>query len=365
MEPLDIYVLGAGASFVHGAPLTNQILEYAFNETGIQNDPRLEVVKAFLKDIFHFDANLNEGKSEDYPGLVDVLSVVDMALDRKESLAPGYGIEKLRKVREGLEYAIFRALEHSLSYQNKQRPRSKVTKQLVNKLSAESSVIISLNYDVIIDIALSRRFKANFTFEGADAHLLQDTDHLGIDYGVEFANLEQQEDQNLFRLYKLHGSFNWLWSSVTGNIYFGGLSKAIAKLYDDQSERALNLEGYYLSEQKADLQPILITPTHLKDLRNVHIGILWRKAEEALRRAKRITFIGYSLPGDDLHIKYLFKRAIVTRHEWKKPEITVVDYAEGTNVTSVQENYMRFFGKDVIYYRKGFENYVKQMGNDR
>jgi hypothetical protein len=79
---------------------------------------------------------------------------------------------------------------------------------------------------------------------------------------------------------------------VTGNIYFGGLSKAIARLYDGQSERALNLERYYLSEQKADLQPILITPTHLKDLRNVHIGILWRKTEETLRRAKRITFIG-------------------------------------------------------------------------
>jgi len=363
MEPLDIYVLGAGASFVHGAPLTNQILHYALKETGIRNDQRLEVVKAFLKDVFHFDADVQQVKSKDYPGLVDVLSVVDMALDRKESLAPGYGVEKLRKVREGLEYAIFRALEHSLSHKNKKRPRSKATKQLVEKLSAESSVIISLNYDVIIDIALSSRFKDNFTFEGAAAYLLQDTDHLGIDYGVEFANFEQQGAQNLFRLYKLHGSFNWLWSSVTGNIYFGGLSKAIAKLYDDQSERALNLEAYYLSEQKADLQPILITPTHLKDLRNVHIGILWRKAEEALRQARRITFIGYSLPGDDLHIKYLFKRAIVTRHGWKKPEIIVVDYARGNNITPVQENYVRFFGKDVVYYRKGFEKYVEEMGS--
>jgi hypothetical protein len=361
MEPLDIYVLGAGASFVHGAPLTNQILYYALNETGIQNDPRLAVVKAFLKDIFHFDTDSIGRKSEEYPGLVDVLSIVDMALDRKESLAPGYGMDKLRKVREGLEYAIFRALEHSLSYQNNKRPRSKATKQLVSKLSPEDNVIVSLNYDVIIDIALTHRFKANFNFEGAAAHLLQDTDRLGIDYGLDFANFEQQSEQNLFRLYKLHGSFNWLWSSVTGNIYFGGLSKAIAKLYDDQSERALNLEGFYLSEQKADLQPILITPTHLKDLRNVHIGILWRKAEEALRRARRITFIGYSLPGDDLHIKYLFKRAITTRHDWKMPEITVVDYARGEKVTTVQENYVRFFGQEVIYYRKGFEKYIEEM----
>ena len=48
------------------------------------------------------------------PSLVDVLSVLDVALDRKESLARGFGFEHLRRVRTALEFAIFNALEDSL-----------------------------------------------------------------------------------------------------------------------------------------------------------------------------------------------------------------------------------------------------------
>ena len=32
---------------------------------------------------------------------------------------------------------------------------------------------------------------------------------------------------------------------MTGNLYFGGLNKAIARLYDEQSERALNIGSFY------------------------------------------------------------------------------------------------------------------------
>jgi hypothetical protein len=53
MDPLDVVVLGAGASYVHGAPLTNQILPYALTKSGSQEDERLGIVRTFLKDIFH------------------------------------------------------------------------------------------------------------------------------------------------------------------------------------------------------------------------------------------------------------------------------------------------------------------------
>src|SRR3990170_4488449 len=99
MEPLDIYVLGAGASFVHGAPLTNEILCYALTKTDLKDDPRLRSVRAFLKDIFHFSVTKNTDW-QDCPGLVDVLSIVDMALDRKENLTREYNQERLRKVRQ-------------------------------------------------------------------------------------------------------------------------------------------------------------------------------------------------------------------------------------------------------------------------
>ncbi|OGO40063.1 MAG: hypothetical protein A2Z03_09965 [Chloroflexi bacterium RBG_16_56_8] len=68
------------------------------------------------------------------------------------------------------------------------------------------------------------------------------------------------------------------------------------------------------------------------------------------------------MPGDDLHIKYLFKRAIETRYASELPEIVVVDYADGTKPTLVQQNYQQFFGKAVKqYYRAGFEEYIRTL----
>ena len=93
-------------------------------------------------------------------------------------------------------------------------------------------------------------------------------------------------------------------------------------------------------------------------MRNIHLRMLWRKAEQLLREAPKVTFIGYSLPPDDLHIKFLLKRAFETRHHRKRPSIVVVDFTKEDGRTTVQSNYDRFFGRGVRYYRRGFEQYV-------
>ncbi len=362
---LDIYLLGAGASFVHGAPLTNQILPYALNNFPASADTRLQTVRDLLLDVFAFEA-LPKLKEDSYPSLVDVLSVIDMAIDRHEDLARGYNQERLNEVRRALDYAIFKALEHSLGPATaRKRRRSEATPRLVSKLNRATSVIISFNYDVIINVALTRRFNRNVRkFDAADAERLSDVGQLGVDYGIEFANIDRYAiGEEPFKLLKLHGSFNWLWSRITGNVYFGGFRKSIGDILDLNHYYEQELE--YSGEPAKDLEPILITPTHLKDLRNVHLGMLWRKAEQALREARRVTFIGYSLPPDDLHIKFLLKRAFETRRHPKRPSITVVDSAEGRKRTQVQKNYERFFGSDIRYYRHGFDRYGVRPSSKR
>jgi hypothetical protein len=47
-------------------------------------------------------------------------------------------------------------------------------------------VIISFNYDLIVDIALAHRFRTDFAFDAA--RLTEQQEPLGIDYGVPFAN---------------------------------------------------------------------------------------------------------------------------------------------------------------------------------
>jgi hypothetical protein len=365
MSNLEVYVLGAGASYVHGAPLTDGILPYSLTRLQEEEGGRLEMVRAFLTESFHFPANApaDDPVWKRCPGLVDVLSVVDMAIDRKESLSRRFDHAHLRDLREALEYAIFRALAHSLSRDSATGRRSRATQKLVKTFDPTRHVTISFNYDILIDWALAKHSDELIV----DPEALETMERIPINYGVNFTNLDLPvEDVPRFKLLKLHGSFNWLMSPFTGNLYFGGLRKAVGLVFDETSSRVQDLQTFYRKhgsfegsrEPVKDLQPVLITPTHLKDLRNVHLAQLWRQAEETLRRAGKITFVGYSFPGDDLHIKYLFKRAIETRSGGADPpKITVVE--KQPENSEVERNYRRFFGDELKFFRHGFDEYVE------
>jgi hypothetical protein len=392
MTPLNVFVLGAGASYVHGAPLTDEIVPLALTQLPDSDNPRLGVLRDFLERAFHFDTAafpLVEEKPGDdphwrnCPGLVDLLSVVDMALDRRENLVEGFNQDRLRELRQSLEFAIFKSLEWTLSWQNPTGRRSNATKRLVEMMHPQDSIIISFNYDVVADIALAKRADASFDFSRADVEVLSEPDELKIDYKVKFANLPGiPESDKRFELLKLHGSFNWVMSALTGNLYFGGLQKAVGTVMDYQASlsgqqkraatRVGDMFGFFDQRSMtpdpdaeiAALEPVLITPTHLKDLRNHHLSLIWRAAEEALRRAQRITFIGYSLPGDDLHIKYLFKHALETRYLNEAPAIVVVDYHNQQREPEgslVEANYRRFFG-DIEFHPHGFDAYMDEIG---
>jgi len=376
MASRDVYVLGAGASYVHGAPLTDQLIPYALSQAERRKDSRLDLVREFMRDVFHFPAPKTSRSTlwRRVPGLVDMLSVVDVALDRKESLAIRYDVERLRRVRTGIEFAIFTALEDSL----RRRPRkpgthqSNATKLLADGLDPGKAVVISFNYDVIADIALAYR-RSGFGFERADLEILGRGDHAAIDYGVDFANVPLSVAAKRFQLLKLHGSFNWLRSRLTGNLYFGGMQKkAVGFLFGTSTQRAAgDLDALFrrktsqgkIEEVFDDLEPVLVTPTHLKDLRNPHLARIWRRAEECLREAERITFIGYSLPADDLHVKYLFKRAMETRVPGSaRPSIVVVDRGD-PRTSEVRRNYERFFGRQQVrYHGEGFEAWLRGGG---
>jgi hypothetical protein len=387
MEPLNIFVLGAGASYVHGAPLTDEIVPLTLTRLPDSNDLRFDILREFLECAFHFDPSLplnssssgNDPHWRNCPGLVDLLSVVDMALDRRENLVKGFDQNRLRTLRQSIEFAIFRSLEWALSYQNPTGRRSNATKRLVARMQPQNSAIISFNYDVVVDIALAKRADTFFDFRRANLEVLGEGTPLDIDYAVNFTNLPPgSTSTGRFQLLKLHGSFNWVMSALSGNLYFGGLQKSVGAIMDYQAslghqqqraaDRVGDIFGFFdqrsnMPDPEAEieaLEPVLITPTHLKDLRNYHLSTIWRAAEEVLRRASRITFIGYSLPGDDLHIKYLFKRAIETRYMDAPPAIVVVDYHNRSREpqgSQVEANYRRFFGQ-IEFHPDGFDAYM-------
>jgi hypothetical protein len=264
--------------------------------------------------------------------------------------------------------AIFQALDDSLRGGRSNRRTSQATERLVDEVQPGNAAFISFNYDVIIDHALATR---RGRLEVARKVWVDEDlgDPQEIDYALDFANVERQPRQDPpFLLLKLHGSFNWLRSRVTGDLYYGGLRKAVELLFRTRPEnraRLADLPSYRGGrtmvkhhEAVGDLEPVMVTPTQLKDLRNPHLGRIWRRAEECLRSARKVTFIGYSLPGDDLHVKYLFKRSFQTRPRGtQSPEIHVVDKDSPTS--TVRSNYERFFGqRNVRYFGDGFDAWM-------
>jgi len=70
---------------------------------------------------------------------------------------------------------------------------------------------------------------------------------------------------------------------------------------------------------------------HLKDYRNPHLSSVWFEAQRVLRQADRLTFVGYSMPDDDVEVVYLVKRGLA--HIQSPKLITVVEYCETTRAS--------------------------------
>ena len=99
-------------------------------------------------------------------------------------------------------------------------------------------------------------------------------------------------------------------------------------------------------------EPVIVTPTFLKSYDNPFIKDIWRAIEAELRRAERITFIGYSLPDADIMLRTMFSRAW---YQAKCP-VTVVN-----SDSQSKSNYERLFGH-VRFIGKGFRQYVQDGG---
>jgi hypothetical protein len=57
----------------------------------------------------------------------------------------------------------------------------------------------------------------------------------------------------------------------------------------------------------ADIDPLIIPPTYLKDFTPSIFQQLWKNCTDVLSTPKRLVFLGYSLPAADLHAQFIFR----------------------------------------------------------
>lgn len=357
MTSKTVVLFGAGATKACGGPLTNEILPQAFEpdvRREIEREYYIDLLDQFLIENFHLPPQQANRTEADYPALPLLLSLVDTAVDRNQPMGPNWPVDKLRQVRRALQYMVFALLEYKL-----RRLTKNYYGELLDALDPKRSdtpTIVSLNYDIIVDNALVQH----------------DHDNSLPEYGCDIATERYKTLPHRNTLLKIHGSLNWsycpgcdrldLGVSESGSTY-----KMLNELYQvNPLEDRYSCHGFPCPQCATPVEPILITPTQLKDYRNPHVSKVWTLAEQALRSAERVIIVGYSLPDDDLNVIYLLKRGLGQLANQAPQKITVVEKANNGAMREIGQHpvgrrYRTIFGPNIDWRTDGFEGLIASL----
>ena len=342
-----VIFLGAGASASDGAPVQSDLLREYFQNLDTRNnhgDIEREL-RTYFWQIFRIDIDANNLDDIQFPTFEEAIGMLDLAEIRNEAfkdfdrtgIASNSG--RIRRLRSYLIYAMATVIKEKAGYATWHRSLVKELKS--NKLLDQVS-IISTNYDILIDNSLTEIIEA--PEPGA-----------AIDYGVEFTNQKYwgiPNDQAV-KLHKIHGSLNWLYCPACSDLFITPFQKGAAQIAEDPKSATCRRCDTLQS-------PIIIPPTFYKDMSNVHLSNIWKKAENSLRDADQIIFCGYSFPQADTHIKYMLKRAETNRDD---PGFKVKVFNWHKNKKQVeaeieQQRFNRFFLKPVNYLETSFDEFA-------
>jgi hypothetical protein len=353
MELNTVVLFGAGATKACGGPLTNEILPQAFEPNvrrDIEREYYINLLDQFLIQNFHLPQEQADRTESDFPALPLLLSLVDTAIDRNQPMGPNWPVDTLRQVRRALQYMVFALLEYKL-----RRLSHDYYKDLLAKLAQSAPpTVISLNYDIIVDNALAG---------------LSDC---FPEYGCDIDTKLYKERPHWATLLKIHGSLNWSYCPGCNRLDLavaesGRTYKMLEELYQlDPLEARYSCHGFPCPQCCTFVEPVLITPTQLKDYRNPHVRKVWMLAEQALRRAERVIIVGYSLPDDDLDVIYLLQRGLGQLANQSPKNITVVERTSDEAMRAIGKHpvgrrYRSIFGPNIDWRTDGFEGLIAAL----
>lgn len=347
-----ILFLGAGATKSVQGPMTDEILPRMYADKALlaSADPKGLVARLvqFLETEFHVHAGLSK---EQYPGLPLLMSLLDMALDRREIFSAQWDVTVLAELRQAIELGIFDVLEEALMKFPTNNHYS-----LLDRLFPlpKTPRVITTNYDLVVDTSMMNLSRKWRPVGGLPNY------HCGIANQAPVG-----PDQRFGSLLKLHGSLNWLYCRTCQRMELGATDSTrflsiYGQIMGPDLRSSFTADGEECRICRTQLRPLLVAPSHLKDYRNPHLAQVWYEAQHMLRESSRAVFIGYSLPDDDVEVIYLLKRGL--SHITDPKKITVVEYCAGNPLIPLQDHpvgrrYRALFG-DVDWFPGGLDAWL-------
>jgi len=380
-----VYVLGAGFSKPAGAPNQAEILKRMFALR--RREPRIRQAQTALRAFLDKDLCVGSGQI-DSAALEDIYTPMDRCIADKTSLK-SKSASDLAELRDQLEYLISHAISATILSYNHEHPGSssyihefatyvvhKAARRALLAERSESSAkskqydpvsIVSLNWDILLDNAIYSALDAQDPRTG-------DYDPFGVvDYCCYVSSLSEGNSRirsglwslgcrgyNV-KLLKLHGSMNWLQCPNCQRLFveFGEKQPIL-----DQVGRTL-CRHCDRCGHKNRLKGSLVMPTFLKDLSNFQVKLVWQNAGVELMEARRLVFIGYSLPHADFEFRQLLSRMV-----HRKAVIDVVLYKDSSaesrrSYRDEVQRYKQFFGaRKITFKSSGVEMYIRSMVAD-
>lgn len=344
--------LGAGASAAENLPIQNELFSNYFKYSlPLHPYSKMNVkLRQFFKEMFNIDVIFDDIDKANFPTFEEVIGILDMAEQRKESFK-NFGTDTYNNKNGSINLLRqYLVLLTANSINNAAKESNKYHELLLNNLLKEdllmNTTFISVNYDIHIDNTISK---------------LYDKDKMPVmlDYGVDFANFDYNESSwkrpygEIIKLYKIHGSLNWLYCPICSSLTLTPYEGGVLRILNNQEEATcLNCNEYTI--------PIIVPPTYFKNMSNIYLSSVWNKAEASLRKADVIIFCGYSFPEADIHIKYMLKRVQTSRND-KPLKFIVFNNHKGKLASSLKKEemrYKRFLGENIIFTKGSFQDFA-------
>ncbi len=345
-------LLGAGASAQDGLPLQKDLLSgYFHRHTYDQGTLVNPEVRRFLEVAFGINPGqrLQPGSVVHFPSPEEIFGFLDLAISQQRSLAdtagfvPTLDLGSLRQARQGFLYLIVKSIvDH---WQPGQAPifHERLIEHLGDRL--QDVIFLTTNYDGLLDYPL---------------HQLKRP----VDYGVGFANyqptnLARKRGTPPTRLYKIHGSVNWL--------YCRSCNLLSTTFFRPQALDKLNRTAWARCRgcgRERDL--IVIPPTPYKDLNELPLRCVWNQAVAELPHVSQVIVCGYSFSEADPHVRYLLKRAQLLRNDDLTITVLNKDPIHAHTDWEVELERIRlrrFFGTEIQICDASFQDLAENPGD--
>ena len=331
--------LGAGASATFGWPVTKRLLPlilYRLVDRTLFSDARInserqnafdhrlleETVTALCPGI-KLTRTFLKANEHRLPLLTSLISMLDYSLSSGQALISGLSPEGIKNARLLLERAINDIIQHeenatATNYWSTRKPNADTMRlvEWLDKIRPRPSAVsvITSNYDVAIEQA--------WGFDGHDLRLIKD---LSLDFGFSWVWPSNTYPEKIIdrpraprrRLFKLHGSTNWLRCELCDRLYINPEVDVAIYAYELSVSPA---HTCHCGHSRLGVQ--IVSPSFVREMRAPNLTSVWQAALNWLREAEDWIIIGYSFPDEDLNIRSLFTRALAAREDW--PYVTAI-----------------------------------------